>query len=150
MDNLAYNKKAKFDYFLEDSFEAGIVLQGWEVKSILAKKISINNSYVIIKNREAFLLNCDITPMQQASTHKLHENTRTRKLLLHKAELNKLIGKTEIKGYTLIPISLYINKKIKLKFALSLGKKQYDKRESIKNREVDRELERATKKAFRS
>lgn len=140
------NRKARHDYFIEDRFEAGIVLEGWEVKSIRAGKVQMNESYVIVRDGELYLLNMHVSPLNTASTH-IHPNaTRTRKLLMHRQEINRLIGKVEIRGYTLIPLNLhYKNGKIKLEFGLAKGKKLHDKRDSEKERDWQREKDRIMK-----
>jgi SsrA-binding protein len=133
--NIVSNKKAKFDFFLQEKFEAGLSLQGWEVKSIRAGKVNLNESYVLIKNGECFLFGCFISPLVSASSHKKNDPLNTRKLLLHKKEIQKLIGAVERKGYSLIPLSLYWKKqKVKCAIALAKGKKEYDKRAAIKER----------------
>jgi SsrA-binding protein len=143
---IALNKKARFDYFVENEFEAGLVLLGWEVKSLRAGKINLSDAHVIIKYGEAFLLGAQIQPLSTASTHLTPDSTRTRKLLLHKRELNQLIGTVERQGYTLVPLSLYWRKnKVKMKVALAKGKKTHDKRDTIKNRDWDRDRERIMK-----
>lgn len=143
---ISLNKKAGFDYFLLERFEAGLALEGWEVKSLRAGRIQIRDSYVIIKNQEAFLIGALITPLLTASTHIVPEAQRTRKLLLHREELNKLIGAVERKGQTLIPTAMYWkNGRAKLEVALAKGKKDYDKRETEKERDWDREKERLFK-----
>jgi SsrA-binding protein len=140
---IARNKKATFDYQLEDQYEAGIVLQGWEVKSLRAGKANLSDAHIIIKHGEALLLGSQIQPLSTVATHTFPDAARTRKLLLHKKELNKLIGSVERQGYTLIPLSLYWkNNHIKLKLALAKGKKEHDKRETVKQREWDREKAR--------
>lgn len=143
---IAENRKARHDYFIEDRFEAGIVLEGWEVKSIRAGKVQLNESYVIVRDGELFVLNMHVSPLATASTH-IHPNaTRTRKLLLHRQEINRLIGKVEIRGYTLVPLNLhYKNGKIKLEFGLAKGKKLHDKRDSAKERDWQREKDRIMK-----
>ena len=143
---IADNRKARHDYFIEDRFEAGIVLEGWEVKSIRAGKVQMNESYVIIRDSELYLLNMHVSPLNSASTH-IHPNaTRTRKLLMHRQEINRLIGKVEIRGYTLIPLNLhYKNGKIKLEFGLAKGKKLHDKRDTEKERDWLREKDRIMK-----
>ena len=140
---IADNRKARHDYFIEDRFEAGIVLEGWEVKSIRAGKVQMNESYVIVRDSELYLLNMHVSPLNSASTH-IHPNaTRTRKLLMHRQEINRLIGKVEIRGYTLIPLNLhYKNGKIKLEFGLAKGKKIHDKRDTEKERDWLREKDR--------
>jgi SsrA-binding protein len=143
---ITLNKKAGFDYFLLERFEAGLSLEGWEVKSLRAGRIQIRDSYVIIKNQEAFLIGALITPLLTASTHIVPESQRTRKLLLHREELNKLIGAVERKGQTLIPTAMYWKHgRAKLEIALAKGKKDYDKRETEKERDWDREKERLFK-----
>lgn len=140
------NKKARHDYFIEDQFEAGIVLEGWEVKSIRAGKVQLNESYVIVRDAELFLLNMHVSPLATASTH-IHPNaTRTRKLLMHRQEINRLIGKVDIRGYTLIPLNLHYKKgNIKLTFGLGKGKKLHDKRHTLRDRDWQREKERMMK-----
>lgn len=144
---IAENRKAKFEYSFEETFEAGLVLQGWEVKSLRAKKGGIADSYVIIRNGEAWLLNAQIVPLLSASTHIQPTNDRTRKLLLNKKELQKLIGAVERKGYTLIPLTLYWkNGKVKVKIAVAKGKKLYDKRQTMKDRDWERSKARLMKR----
>ncbi len=134
------NKKAHFNFFLEDKYEAGIMLQGWELKPLTKRKISLDGTHVIIKNGEAFLLNANITPEDTTDTLNKAEATRTRKLLLHKKEIMQLIGKTEQKGYTLVVTKIYQKRgKFKVEIALAKGKKDHDKRETIKTRDLDRE-----------
>jgi SsrA-binding protein len=149
---LAINKKAKFNYFLEETLEVGLVLQGWEVKSILAKKINIEQAHVVIKDGEAYLFNANIIPAKETSTHIVADPTRNRKLLLHKKELNRLVGKIAEKGYTLVPTKIYFNRKIKLEIALAKGKKLHDKRDTEKERDWNREksslLKQNSKKNF--
>ncbi|MBI3562150.1 MAG: SsrA-binding protein SmpB [Gammaproteobacteria bacterium] len=143
---IALNKKSRHDYILEDRFETGLVLQGWEVKSLRAGRVQLIDSYVIVKNGEAFLLGALITPLLTASTHILPDATRTRKLLLHRQELNKLIGAVERKGYTLIPTALYWkHRRAKLEIALAKGKQLHDKRASEKERDWQREKQRLFK-----
>lgn len=146
-NTIALNKKAGHEYFIEERIEAGIALQGWEVKSLRAKQIQLNESHIFIRNGEAWLLNALITPLPTASTHITPEPGRTRKLLLHRKELNKLIGSVERKGYTLVPTSMYWkNGRAKVQIALAKGKKEHDKRETIKNREWQRDKARVLKK----
>ncbi|MBY0545026.1 MAG: SsrA-binding protein SmpB [Gammaproteobacteria bacterium] len=143
---ITYNKKARFEYELEDQFEAGIVLDGWEVKSLREGKVQLVDSYILIKNREAWLIGALITPLGTVSTHIKPDPRRTRKILLHRAELNKLIGLVERKGYTVIPISLYWKKnKVKISIALAKGKKLYDKRQTEKNRDWERQKQQVKK-----
>ncbi|MEN8217705.1 MAG: SsrA-binding protein SmpB [Pseudomonadota bacterium] len=145
-NTIALNKKAGFDYFLEERFEAGIVLEGWEVKSLRAGRLQLRDTYVLIKDGEAWLLNAVITPLTDASSHVNPESQRTRKLLLHRSELNKLIGAVERKGHALIPTGMYWkNGRAKLGFALAKGKKDYDKRDTEKDRDWQREKERLFK-----
>lgn len=144
--SITENRKAHHNYFIEDRFEAGLVLEGWEVKSIRAGKVQLGESYVIVRDGELFVLNMHVSPLATASTH-IHPNaTRTRKLLMHRQEINRLIGKVEIRGYTLVPLNLhYKHGKIKLEFGLGKGKKLHDKRDSSKERDWQREKERIMK-----
>lgn len=145
-NTIVFNKKAGFDYFIENQYEAGLVLQGWEVKSLRAGKINIADAHIIIKHGEAFLLGAQINPLQTTSTHEVADPIRTRKLLLNHKELSVLIGSVERQGYTIVPLSMYWKKnKIKLKIALARGKKEHDKRDSIKNREWHRDRARIMK-----
>ncbi|MCU7906434.1 MAG: SsrA-binding protein SmpB [Candidatus Thiodiazotropha sp. (ex Epidulcina cf. delphinae)] len=144
---IALNKKAKHDFFIEERYEAGIALQGWEVKSLREGRVQIKESYITLKNGEAFLFGAHIVPLSTASTHIRPDPTRTRKLLLHRSELNKLIGQVERKGYTLVPTALYWKKGMaKLEIGLAKGKKLHDKRTSEKDRDWQREKERLFKK----
>ena len=143
---IAENRKARYEYSIEETFEAGIVLQGWEVKSLRSGKGGIADSYVIMKNGEAWLLNSQIVPLNTASTHISPENSRTRKLLLNKRELKTLIGAVERKGYTLIPLKMYWkNGRAKVLIAIAKGKKNYDKREAVKERDWQRDRQRLLK-----
>lgn len=145
-NRIAENRKARFEYSIEETFEAGIMLQGWEVKSLRAGKGGIADAYVIIKNSEAWLLNAQIIPLNTASTHIHPENARTRKLLLNKRELKKLIGAVERKGYTIVPLHMYWkNGLAKVSIAIAKGKKLFDKRETIKNRDWQRDKQRLLK-----
>jgi SsrA-binding protein len=142
------NKKARHDFFIEDRFEAGMVLEGWEVKSLRAGKVQIVDSYVFIKNAEAWVTNILITPLQTASTHIHPEANRTRKLLLHRQELDRLIGAVERKGYTLVALSLYWKHgRVKAEIGLAKGKQTHDKRASEKERDWKREKQRLLKNA---
>jgi SsrA-binding protein len=144
--DIAINRKARFEFEIEDRYEAGISLLGWEVKSLRAGKVQIDQSYVILKNGEAYLLGAQINPLQTISTHVTADPTRTRKLLLHESELNKLIGSVERKGYTLIPLKLYWkNNRVKLQIALAKGKKLHDKRATEKERDWQRDKQRSNK-----
>ena len=134
------NKKAFHDYFIEERYEAGLVLEGWEVKAIRAGRAQIKEAYVVLKNGEAFLIGAHITPLLSASTHVTPDPTRTRKLLLHEAELSKLIGKVERAGYALVPLDLhYTRGRVKLALGLAKGKKQHDKRDAERERDWTRE-----------
>jgi SsrA-binding protein len=143
MKTLAENKKAFFDYELLDKYEAGIVLRGFEVKSIRAGHVSLKGAYVTIKDNEVYLINALVSPYQQANTPENYDTQRTRKLLLNKSEIKSLIGKSKVKGLTLVALRLYTKKnKIKLEFAIGKGRQKIDKRETIKKRETDREIRR--------
>ncbi len=148
--SIAENRKAFHDYAIEDRFEAGIVLEGWEIKSIRAGRAQIKESYVVLKNAEAFLIGAHISPLVQASTHDKHDPVRTRKLLLHRNELNRLIGKVERAGYALVPVDLHFTRgKVKLAIGLAKGKKQHEKRQSEKEKEWKREQEKMLKAKVR-
>ncbi len=137
------NRKAFHDYFIEERFEAGMVLQGWEVKGIRAGRANIKEAYVVVRGGEIFLLGMHITPLASASTHIKPDPTRTRKLLLHAREIDKLIGKVERAGYALVPLDLHYSKGlIKATIGLAKGKKQYDKRETDKQRDWERDKAR--------
>ncbi|HRH06554.1 MAG TPA: SsrA-binding protein SmpB [Burkholderiaceae bacterium] len=143
---IADNKKAAFNYFFEERFECGMVLEGWEVKSLRAGKVQLTDGYVVIRNGELYLIGCQINPMHTASTHVNPDNVRTKKLLLHREEIDKLIGKVEQKGYTLVPVNMHWKGgKVKCEIALAKGKAEHDKRDTIKDREGKREVERAMK-----
>lgn len=137
------NRKAFHDYFIEERFEAGLVLQGWEVKAIRAGRAQIKEAYVLIRGAELFVIGMHISPLLSASTHIKADPVRTRKLLLHASEIAKLIGKVERAGFTLVPLDMHYSKgRIKLEIGLAKGKKQYDKRETEKQRDWDREKQR--------
>ena len=143
---IAQNRKAWHDYFIEQKFEAGLVLQGWEVKCLRAGRAQLKEGYVVIEHNEAFLVGTYFSPLTSTSTHIKANPTRSRKLLLHREELNKLIGATERKGYTLIPLQLYWQHgRAKLEIGLAKGKQAHDKRADIKKRETDREMQRVLK-----
>ena len=145
-NTIAVNRKARYDYTLEDEFEAGLVLEGWEVKSLREGRAQLKESYVMVLKGEVFLIGAHFAPLKSASTHINPNPTRDRKLLLHNKEISKLIGATEREGYTIVPLSLYwIRGRAKLKIALAKGKKQYDKRQTIKQREWDRDKRRLFK-----
>jgi SsrA-binding protein len=143
MSTISDNRKAFFDYFIEERYEAGLVLEGWEVKAIRAGRAQIKEGYVVIRDAELFLIGAHISPLQSASTHIHPDATRTRKLLLHADEIRKLIGKVEQRGYTLVPLNLhYKSGLVKCEIGLAKGKKQHDKRETEKNRDWERERAR--------
>ncbi len=141
--SIAENKKAFHDYFIEEKLEAGLVLEGWEVKSIRAGRVQIKEAYVIVKDGEVWLLGCHISPLTTASTHVKPDPVRTRKVLLHEREIAKLIGKVERAGYALVPLNMHFAKgRVKLEIGLAKGKKQFDKRESEKQKDWEREKAR--------
>ena len=143
---IAENKKARFDYAIEDTFEAGLALEGWEVKSLRDGRAQITESYVHLRDGEAWLLGAQITPLPTASTHIRPDPTRTRKLLLHRGELDRLTGAVERKGYTLVPLNLHWSKgRAKLDIGLAKGKKAHDKRAAIKDRDWKRQQARILK-----
>jgi SsrA-binding protein len=145
-NTIAQNKKARFDYFIEERFEAGLALEGWEVKSLRAGKAQIVDSFVLFRNGEAWLLGSHVTPLNTASTHVHPDPTRTRKLLLNRKEIDRLTGLVERKGYTLVALELYWNKgRAKLAIGLAKGKKQHDKRTTEKDRDWERDKARALK-----
>jgi SsrA-binding protein len=138
--SIAQNKKAFHDYFIEEKYEAGVVLEGWEVKAIREGKVQLKEAYVIIQHGEIYIIGCHITPLGSASTHVRPDATRTRKLLLHSEQIAKLIGKVERAGYTLVPLDMHYSRgRIKIEIGLAKGKKQYDKREAEKERDWERE-----------
>ncbi len=139
-----YNRRANYDYEILETLEAGLVLKGYEVKSIKSSKISLKGSYVTIKDNEAYLINAHISPYQPPNTPKNYDPMRSRKLLLHKNQIKSLIGKLKQKGLTLVPIKIYTKRGIiKLEFGVGRGKREIDKREKIKQRETKRKIERA-------
>ncbi len=143
---IADNKKAAYNYFFEERFEAGMVLEGWEVKALREGKVQLTDGYVLIRDGELFVLGCQIQALKTASTHVNPDSVRTKKLLLHKAEIKRLVGKVEQKGYTLVPLNLHWKAgKVKCEIALAKGKAEHDKRDTIKDREGKREVERAMK-----
>jgi SsrA-binding protein len=147
---IVQNKKAFHDYSIEERFEAGLVLEGWEVKSIRAGQVQIGESYVIVRNGELFLLNGHITPLKTASTHINPEPDRTRKLLLNAAEIRKLIGKVERAGYSLVPLDMHYSKgRVKLEIGLAKGKRQFEKRASEADKDWKREQNRLLKQRSR-
>lgn len=147
---IADNKKAAYNYFIEERYEAGLVLQGWEVKALREGKAQLTDGYVVIREGELYLIGCQINPLKTASTHVSPEAARTKKLLLHKEEIKRLIGKVEQKGYTLVPLNLHWKDgRAKCDIALAKGKAEHDKRDTIKDREGKREVERAMKQRQR-
>lgn len=145
-NTIAHNRKARHEFFIEEKFEAGVVLEGWEVKSLREGKCQLSDSYVLVRNGEAWLSNALITALKTASTHVVPQPQRDRKLLLNRSELNKLIGAVERKGYTLIPLTMYWKRgKAKLEIALAKGKQMHDKRATMKERDWQRDKERLFK-----
>lgn len=141
--SIVQNKKAFHDYFIEEKYEAGVVLEGWEVKAIRAGRIQVKEAYVIVRKSELYLIGCHISPLSTVSTHINPDPVRTRKLLLHADEIKRLIGKVVRAGYTLVPLDMhYKGGKIKLEIGLAKGKKQHDKRESEKQKEWARDRQR--------
>jgi len=148
--SIVQNKKAFHEYFIEDKYEAGIMLEGWEVKAIRAGRAQLKEAYVTVKNGELYLFGSHISPLRNASTHVHPDPVRTRKLLLHKTEIDKIIGKVQRAGYTLMPLDMhYKNGRVKLEIGLAKGKKQHDKRATEKEREGKREAQQAMKKLRR-
>lgn len=144
--SLANNKKTFHDYFIEDRFEAGLVLNGWEVKAIRAGRVQIKEAYVIIRDGEIFLFGAHISPLLTASTHVTPDPVRTRKLLLNANEISNLIGKVERAGYTLVPLNLHLKRgRIKCEIGLAKGKKQHDKRDTLKKQDWQREQQQIMK-----
>jgi len=141
--SIVQNKKATHDFFIEERFEAGIALEGWEVKAIRAGHVQIKEAYVVVRNEELFLIGCHVTPLTAASTHVQADPVRTRKLLMHGEEIRKLIGKVERAGYTLVPLDLhYTRGRVKLEIGLAKGKKQHDKRDAERDKDWKREQQR--------
>src|SRR6478609_11281824 len=148
--SIAENRRARFEYHIEERHEAGMVLSGWEIKAIRAGQVQLSDGYVVIKDGELWLIGCRINPLGTASTHVRPEADRTKKLLMHKEEIRRLIGKVEQKGFTLVPLQLYWKAgKVKVEIALAKGKASHDKRDTIKDREGKREVERAMKQRHR-
>ncbi|MCZ7561925.1 MAG: SsrA-binding protein SmpB [Burkholderiaceae bacterium] len=149
--SIVQNKKATHDFFIEERFEAGIALEGWEVKAIRAGRVQLKEGYVIVRGAELYLIGAHITPLPEASTHVNPDPVRTRKLLLHAAQIAKLIGKVERAGYTLVPLDLHYSRgRVKVEIGLARGKKQHDKREVEREREWQRERERLLKQGRKS
>ena len=141
--SIVQNRKAFHDYFIEERHEAGLALEGWEVKSVRAGRVQINEAYVVLRNGELWLVGAHISPLLTASTHVLPDPTRSRKLLMHAEEIQRLVGKVEQRGYTLVPLDLHYRKgRIKLEFAVARGKLKHDKRASERDREWQREKQR--------
>jgi SsrA-binding protein len=141
--SIVENKKAYHDYFVEEKFEAGLALEGWEVKAIRAGQVQLTDGYVVIRDGELYLIGCRINALRSASTHVNPEADRTKKLLMHKEEIKRLIGKVEQRGYTLVPLDLHYNKgRIKLEIGLARGKQQHDKREDKREKDWQREKQR--------
>ncbi len=148
--SIVENKKAFHDYFIEERFEAGLVLEGWEVKAIRAGRAQLKEAYVVLKGEEVFLIGAHVSPLPTASTHVHPDPTRTRKLLLHAEEIRKLIGKVERAGYALVPLDLHYTKgRVKIAIGLARGKKQYDKRADAQEKDAKREAARAMKVSVR-
>ena len=144
---IALNKRARHEYHFEDKFEAGLALQGWELKSIRAGRANITEAYAVVRDGELFLFGAQITPLIQASTHVIADDRRTRKLLLHRREIDTLIGRVQRDGFTLVPTALYWKgNKVKAELALAKGKQTHDKREASKERDWDREKQRVLRK----
>ena len=147
---IAENKKAAYNYFFEERYEAGMVLEGWEVKALREGKVQLTDGHVIIRNGEMFIVGCQINPLKTASTHVNPDSVRTKKLLMKKDDIRRLMGKVDQKGYTLVPINLHWKSgKVKCEIALAKGKAEHDKRDTIKDREGKREVERAMKSRSR-
>jgi len=137
---IAENRRARYEYHIEEQYEAGLVLEGWEVKAIRSGQVQLTDGYVVIKDGELTLIGCRINALRSASTHVRPEADRTKKLLMHKDEIRRLVGKVEQRGYTLVPLNLhYKGGRVKVQLALAKGKAQHDKRESVKEREWERE-----------
>jgi SsrA-binding protein len=149
-NTIVVNKKARHDYFIEQSLEAGLCLEGWEVKSLRDNKVQIKESYVILKNNELFLFGSHISPLKYASTHVNTDPTRIRKLLLHRLEINRIKDKINQKGATVVPLKLYwLRGKVKLEIGVAKGKKTHDKRQDIKEKDWQRDKQRALKESFK-
>jgi SsrA-binding protein len=143
---IADNKKAIFNYHIEERFEAGMVLEGWEVKSVREGKVQLTDGYVVVRGGELFIIGCQINPLGTASTHVQPDAVRTKKLLMHKEEIRRLVGKVDQKGFTLIPLNMHWKAgRVKCEIGLAKGKGEHDKRDTIKDREGKREVERAMK-----
>lgn len=140
------NKKARFDYSIEETYQASVVLEGWEIKSIRAGRVLIGDGHVVVRNQEVFLIGCQITPLETASSHVATDPARTRKLLLKKEQIKRLVGKIAERGYTAVPLNLHWKDgRVKVELALAQGKTNYDKRATVKDRDARREVERSMK-----
>jgi SsrA-binding protein len=140
MSHIAENRRARFEYHIEERFEAGIVLQGWEIKAIRAGQVQLTDGYVVIRDGELYLIGCRINALRSASTHVQPEADRTKKLLMHKDEIKRLVGKVEQKGFTLVPLNLHFKDgRVKVEIALAKGKAEHDKRDTEKKRDWERE-----------
>jgi SsrA-binding protein len=140
MSNIAENRRARFEYHIEEKYEAGIVLQGWEIKAVRAGQVQLTDGYVVIRDGELYLIGCRINALRSASTHVQPEADRTKKLLMHKAEIKRLVGKVEQKGFTLVPLNLHFKGgNVKVEIALAKGKAEHDKRDTEKKRDWERE-----------
>jgi SsrA-binding protein len=140
---IAENRRARYDYFIEERLEAGLMLEGWEVKSMRAGRAQLAEAYVYVRNGEAFLIGAHLSPLKTASTHKVADPVRSRKLLLHRSQIDHLIGATERRGYTIVPLEMYWDKgRAKLQVGLAKGKKQHDKRSTEKDRDWQRDKAR--------
>ena len=144
---IALNKRARFEYHIEDRFEAGIALEGWEVKSLREGRVQFADSYVLLRENEAYLFGCQINPLPTASTHITPDPVRTRKLLLHRREIDRLVGAVERRGYTVIPTAMYWSRgRVKVEVGMARGKRQHDKRKSEKDRDWERQKGRIMKR----
>ena len=144
---IALNKRARFEYFIEERIEAGLALEGWEVKALRAGRVQFADSYVLLKDNEAFLFGCQINPLPTASTHITPDPVRTRKLLLHRREIDRLIGAVDRRGYTVIPTAMYWSHgRAKVEIGMARGKRQHDKRKSEKDRDWERQKGRIMKR----
>jgi len=144
---IAVNKRARFEYHIEERFEAGLALEGWEVKALREGRVQFADSYVLLKDNEAFLFGCQINPLPTASTHVTPDPTRTRKLLLHRSEIDRLAGAVERRGYTLVPTAMYWSRgRAKVEIGMARGKRQHDKRKTERDRDWDRQKARIMKR----
>ena len=148
---IALNKRSRFEYHIDQRFEAGVVLQGWELKALRAGRINFGDSYAIVRNDEVFLIGASIPPLISASTHVIAEDRRSRKLLLHRKEIDQLVGAVERKGYTLVPTAMYWKgNKVKVEVGLARGKQEHDKRDTAKQRDWQIEKQRTMRSHNRS